>query len=61
MLTIEQIREQLADRNLTAVSVACNVNYKTLWRIASGIEDNPTYQILKKLSDYIQSGARACA
>ena len=53
MLTIEQIRESLQDRNLTKVSDATGVSKATIYRICSGAE-NPSYDAVKKLSDYIE-------
>jgi transcriptional regulator with XRE-family HTH domain len=52
MMTLEQIKEQLQDRRLEAVSKATEVHRNTLAAIRDGKNENPTYTVLRKLSDY---------
>jgi transcriptional regulator with XRE-family HTH domain len=56
MLTIEEIRERLKDRNLRAVSEFTGVNYAALCNIYKGAS-NPSYRTLKTLSDYLTQRA----
>lgn len=55
MLTIEEIRERLKDRNLKEVSRRTGINYKNLAAIANGTRSNPTYAVLKPLCDYLEA------
>ena len=57
MLTLQQIRDRLADRRLTVVADATGLSHQTLWRIAKG-EANPTHDTLAKLSDYLEATCR---
>jgi DNA-binding Xre family transcriptional regulator len=52
MLTIEEIRERLADRRLSVVAEACGVHPETLRRLVKG--NNVAYDTLKALSDYLE-------
>lgn len=53
MLTLEEIREKLRAYNLKTVADDCNIHYNTVRAIASGEHTNPTYNITKKLSEYL--------
>lgn len=52
MLTLDQIVYQLQDRKLDAVSKAVNVHRNTLAAIRDGRNENPSYTVMRKLSDY---------
>lgn len=54
MLTLEEIKERLSDRNLREVSKRTGVGYANLHAIKAGIRSNPTYSVLKPLSDYLE-------
>ena len=54
MLTLKDIQERLWDRRIGLVAEATGVNRKTLWAIASGRTTNPSYEVVKKLSDYFE-------
>jgi hypothetical protein len=56
MLTIQQIRARLADRNLRVVAEAIDVHPQSLYRIMNGTE--PSYRILRALSDYLEATCR---
>jgi len=58
MLTIEQIRAGLKDRKLRVVSKETGIHYNTIYMVASGKHDNPGYQVIKKLSDYLTNGVQ---
>jgi transcriptional regulator with XRE-family HTH domain len=54
MLSLEQIKTALEDRNLITVSQRIYVSPATLRRIKNG-ETKPSYETLKKLSDYLEA------
>lgn len=53
MLTIEEIRLLVEDRNIKAVAAKAGVEYITAWRICRGDPGNVSYAAVKKLSDYL--------
>jgi len=53
MLTLEEIRSRLEDKNLKEVSRRTGIGYNNLYGIAKGIRVNPTYNVLEKLSNYL--------
>lgn len=54
MLSLGKIREELEDRNLKEVSRRSGVGYNNLHGIAKGTRNNPSYLVLKALSDYLE-------
>lgn len=56
MLTIEEIREALSDRNLSEVSRRLNGKYSGAYlrAIESGKAPNPSYECVKTLSEYLE-------
>ncbi len=54
MLTLEQIRTLLADRRPGAVAKAINVRTGTVIAIRDGGTANPSYAVVKALSDYLK-------
>ena len=54
MLSLEEIREKLKDRNLSEVSRRTGIGYANLAAIANGTRNNPSYQVLKPLCDYLE-------
>jgi len=57
MLTLDKIREALQDRRLIVVAEATGLSVATIANIRSGRQDNPTYSVMKALSDYLQERA----
>jgi hypothetical protein len=57
MLTLDKIRELLADRRLDVVSQETKIHRNTLSGIRSGAITDPRYSTLAKLSDYLTRGA----
>jgi len=55
MLKLEEIVKRLQDRKLSAVAEATGVSYTSLWQIANGIQKQPKYKIVEKLSDYLEA------
>lgn len=54
MLTLKEIQEKLADRNLNAVARSTGLAYDTVWRVAKGRAIKPSYDVIKKISDYLE-------
>jgi DNA-binding phage protein len=52
MMTLEQVRAALKDRNLQAVSQATGLSAETLYRISRG-KNKPHMATLKIISDYL--------
>lgn len=55
MLTLDQIKARLDDRIMAVVSERTGIHRNTLGSIKSGKIENPTYNVLRKLSDYLES------
>ena len=53
MESLESIRHRLRDRTLTVVAEAIGVHYNTLYKFSSGQTKDPSYTMIKKLSDYL--------
>lgn len=54
MLTLPEIKSRLEDRNIAAVARSIGMARQQLWLIASGKNQNPTHNTVKKISDYIE-------
>ena len=54
MLTPEEIRIELKDRNLAAVATKSNLSYGQVYGLASGSVRHPAYEVVKALSDYLE-------
>lgn len=55
-MTLEEIKQALADRNLTVVSEAVGLNPHTLYRIVHG-KTNPHRSTIAMLRAYLTNGA----
>jgi transcriptional regulator with XRE-family HTH domain len=55
MLTIDQIFDLLQDRAVPVVAERTGIHYNTVLNIKNGTNKNPSYEVIKKLSDYFQS------
>lgn len=55
MLTLQQVRKSLSDRQLSKVSKATGIHYNTLREIRDNPDANPTYKVLSALSKYLES------
>ena len=53
MLTLEQIRESLRDRMPAKDAEATGLHYNTNREVRDNPDANPTYKVLKALSDYL--------
>lgn len=54
-MTIKQIIAALQDRNLKEVSRQTKIGYATLSRLRNGHSQNPSYETITKLSEYLKS------
>lgn len=52
MKTLEEIRQQLKDRNLSVVAKEAGIHYNSLYAIAKGVT-NPRYATVQKLIKYL--------
>lgn len=55
MMTLEQIRTALADRMPGRVAEATGLHYNTIREVRDNPNANPTYKVLRALSDYLSS------
>lgn len=55
MLTLDQIRDALADRNLKEVARRTDLHYNVVYRAATDRTQNPSYETVKRLSDYLEA------
>ena len=54
MLTLDQIRAALRDRRLSKVAEATGLHYNTIREVRDNPDANPTYKVIKALSDYLE-------
>lgn len=54
MRTLEQISEALKDRQPKKVSEETGLHYNTIKDVRDNPNANPTYKVLKALSDYLE-------
>ena len=58
MLTIDEVKKRLKpyvdERQLMSLSVQLKVRYELLWRVATGRLDNPTYNTIKPIVDFLE-------
>lgn len=53
MLTLEQVRQLMQDRNIKAVASATGLNPHTIYRLVHDKTD-PSFSTVKALSDYLE-------
>lgn len=58
MMTLDQIRKELADRNIQAVSKATGISAHSIYRLIKQ-DGQPLYVTAKKLSDYLERSNNA--
>lgn len=54
MMTLDEIRHALQDRNLSIVAQKTGLHYQTIWRIARGARPDFTYDTIRRVSEYIE-------
>jgi predicted transcriptional regulator len=52
MISIEELRAALADRNILAVARETGIHSNVIYRLRAGIS-NPRYETFRRLVDYI--------
>lgn len=53
MMTLEQVKEKLQDRNIAEVARRCELPYRTVFTISNGTNKNPSYNSVVKLVNYL--------
>lgn len=53
MKTLDEIRRELSDRNLRAVSDRTGVHYNALLRLMNH-NSNPSYETVRKITEYLE-------
>lgn len=56
MMTLPSIRDALKDRRLQVVADATGIHYNTLKNIRDNPKANPTWEVLRSVSDYLDGG-----
>jgi predicted transcriptional regulator len=54
MTDIENIKEQLKDRNLKVVAEKAGVSYGQLVKLLDGTVKKPSYEVITKLKAYLE-------
>ena len=57
MLSLDEIRDRLADRRLVLVAKLTGLSYGTLRNLRNPEYSNPTLRTIKLLSDYLTKAA----
>lgn len=57
MMTIDEIKHALRDRNLSYVARKIGMSRQQLWAIVKGRNDNPTLKTLRRITKYLQENA----
>lgn len=55
MMLIEDIRKQLQDIRLSRAAQATGLHVNTIRDVRDNPQANPTYRVVKSLSDYLES------
>lgn len=55
-MTLPSIRDALKDRRLQVVADATGIHYNTLKNIRDNPKANPTWEVLRSVSDYLGGG-----
>jgi len=53
-MTLKQIKEKLADSNLSRVAEACGLHYNVVTRLMKG-ETDPRYSTVEALTNYLEA------
>ena len=54
MLDIEEIKRRLVDRKMGKVAEATGITRQTLYNFLSGRTENPSHELVLKLSNYLE-------
>jgi transcriptional regulator with XRE-family HTH domain len=55
MMKLEEIRELLKDRRVSMIAEATGIHFNTIREIRDNENANPTYKVMTKLTDYLES------
>jgi len=55
MMKLEEIRELLKDRRVSMIAEATGIHFNTIREIRDNKNANPTYKVMTKLTDYLES------
>lgn len=56
MLTVEEIREKLGDRNLAEVARRTKLSYRAINHLVTDGGERPSQEMLKTLTEYLGEG-----
>jgi transcriptional regulator with XRE-family HTH domain len=56
LLTLDEIKRRLEDRNLSEIARRVGMRRQQIWLVAAGHNTNPSYETIKRLSDYLTGG-----
>lgn len=54
MLLLNEVRDQLGDKNLKEVARRTGLAYDTVWRVYRGDTKRVSYDVVVRLSDYLE-------
>jgi transcriptional regulator with XRE-family HTH domain len=57
MMTLDEIKKHLSDRNLSEVARRIGMKRQQLWMIATGQNKNPSARTIERISSYLEGGA----
>ena len=60
MMSLEEIKNALSDRNIMQVAKNTKIHFNTVYSIANGKNKNPSYCVMETLSTYLQTVSRRC-
>jgi hypothetical protein len=55
MMKLDEIRELLKDRRVSMIAEATGIHFNTIREIRDNENANPTYKVMTKLTDYLES------
>lgn len=55
MMKLEELRGLLQDRRVSIVAKATGIHFNTIREIRDNKDANPTYRVITKLADYLDS------
>ncbi len=55
MMKLEDIRELLKDRRVSIIAESTGIHFNTIREIRDNENANPTYRVMTKLTDYLES------
>lgn len=55
MMKLEDIRGLLKDRRVSIIAEATGIHFNTIREIRDNENANPTYRVMTKLTDYLES------